>query len=183
MSLAMTNVDLLHRGWEDAVSEIKPHFPEVRATMETKYAALVHDDRLDEQSLLAAAQEVASMAGRVAGADKGRLLSRALHRAVYEFLLSLDAMTPAETDGAPGGDGVVADPSRMIGVEEIAELEGRQSALLAAAEQAAAEQTAAEQAAAGNIVGIEIVGCGERASGVVRVICARAEPMSEPRFS
>lgn len=165
MTLALTNLDLLHRGWEDAVSEITSHLPEVRATMETEYAALLHEDRLDEQALLAAVREVAAVAARAAGADKARLLSRSMHRSVYEYLLSLDALTPEETSGDAGDGGVAADPSRLIGMEEVAELEGRQAALraeeeaaaaaLAAAAQAEAERAAAERAEAERIAAEE----------------------------
>ncbi|HEX6537952.1 MAG TPA: hypothetical protein VF155_02070, partial [Candidatus Dormibacteraeota bacterium] len=128
MSVALTNIDVLHRGWEDAVTEISPHLPEVRATMETRYAGAVHDDRLDEESLLDAVREITTVASRSAGADTARLLSRALHRVVYEFLLSLDAFTDEETATAHAATGIEVDPSRMIGVEEVAELEGRLTA-------------------------------------------------------
>lgn len=128
MSVALTNIDVLHRGWEDAVTEITPHLPEVRATMETRYAGAVHDDRLDEESLLDAVREITTVVARIAGADTARLLSRALHRVVYEFLLSLDASTDEETAAAQTATGIEIDPSRMIGVEEVAELEGRLSA-------------------------------------------------------
>ena len=177
MTLALTNVDLLHRGWEDAVSEITPHLPEVRATMETEYAALLHESRIDEHALLAAVREVAAVATRVAGADKARLLSRSMHRSVYEFLLSLDALTPEETAGDTDAGGVATDPSRLIGMEEVAELEGRQAALraeeeaaaaaLAAAAQIAAERAAAEEAEA------ERVAAEERAA-VERAAAERA---------
>src|SRR5215469_2085404 len=118
MTLALTNIDLLHRGWEDAVSEITPHLPEVRATMETEYAGLQHENRIDEQALLAAVREVATVASRAAGADRARLLSRAMHRSLYEYLLSLDALTQEETAENAEAGGVAADPSRLIGMEE-----------------------------------------------------------------
>ena len=179
MTLALTNLDLLHRGWEDAVSEITSHLPEVRATMETEYAALQHEDRIDEQALLAAVREVAAVAARAAGADKARLLSRSMHRSVYEYLLSLDAMTAEEADGETPANGAVTDPSRLIGMEEVAELEGRQAALqaeaeaaaaaiaaaeLAAAERAAAERAAAERAAAEAQAAAERAAAEERAA-------------------
>lgn len=130
MSVALTNIDVLHHGWEDAVTEITPHLPEVRATMETRYAAAVHDDRLDEEALLDAVREVTTIAARVAGADTARLLSRALHRVVYEFLLSLDAVADEENADPGPATGIEIDPSRLIGFEEVAELAGRQSALI-----------------------------------------------------
>lgn len=151
MTLALTNIDLLHRGWEDAVSEITPHLPEVRATMETEYAALLHESRIDEQALLAAVREVATVAARAAGADKARLLSRSMHRSVYEYLLSLDAMTPEETAGDADNGGVATDPSRLIGMEEVAEIEGRQAAIRAEEEAAAAAIAAAAQAEADRV--------------------------------
>src|SRR5579859_787041 len=151
MTLALTNVDLLHRGWEDAVSEITPHLPEVRATMETEYAALLHESRIDEESLLAAVREVAAVAARVAGADRARLLSRSMHRSVYEYLLSLDAVLLEETAGEAGENGTVTDPTRLIGMEEVAEIEGRQAAIRAEEEAAAAAIAAAAQAEADRI--------------------------------
>lgn len=148
MTLALTNIDLLHRGWEDAVSEITAHLPEVRATMETEYAALLHESRIDEQALLAAVREVAAVAAKAAGADKARLLSRSMHRSVYEYLLSLDALTPEETAGETLDGGVAPDPSRLIGMEEVAEIEGRQAAIRAEEEAAAAAIAAAAELAA-----------------------------------
>ena len=122
----MSNVDVLHRGWEDAVAEITPNLPEVRATMETRFATAVRDNRLDEQSLLETVREIIAFASRQAGADASRLLSRAMHRVVYEYLLSLDALTPEETDSGEPAVDVEIDRSRLIGAEEVAELASRQ---------------------------------------------------------
>lgn len=119
--------------------------------METEYAALLHESRIEEQSLLAAVREVAAVAARAAGADRARLLSRSMHRSLYEYLLSLDAMTPEETAGEAGEDGMVTDPSRLIGMEEVAEIEGRQAAIRAEEEAAAAAIAAAAQAEADRI--------------------------------
>ncbi|MGH7687073.1 MAG: tetratricopeptide repeat protein [Candidatus Dormibacteria bacterium] len=126
MSLAMSNVDVLHRGWEDAVAEITPNLPEVRASMETRFATAVRDNRLDEQSLLETVREIIGFAARQGGADASRLLSRAMQRAVYEYLLSLDALTPEETEAAEAAVDIEIDSSRLIGAEEVAELASRQ---------------------------------------------------------
>lgn len=133
MSLAVDNIDVLRHGWEDAISTVTPDLGGVRAAMEDEFARAVADNRLDEQSLLAAVRDIVTVAAKSGGADSARLLSKALHRSVYEYLLSLDAMTPEETDVIDRPLGGGADPSLLIGFEEVAELEQRQSALMAAA--------------------------------------------------
>ena len=148
MSLAVHNVDVLRHGWEDTVNAVAPGVPDLPDLLESRLNTAAQEDRLDEASLLEIVQELAGIVTENSGADTARLLSRGLQRAVYEYLLSLDALGPQETATLtpliPLGNG---DAGQLIGVEEVAELEGHQ-AEAEHAEPVAASVEAAEAEAA-----------------------------------
>lgn len=127
MTLVAVNADVLRQGWDDAVSAIAPHLPEISAMLADALDQAERDRRLDEESLLGIVDEVGAVASQVGGADVSRLLTRRLQRAVYEYLLSLDALAPEET--APAAEQFAATHSadNLIGAEEVAELAGRQA--------------------------------------------------------
>ncbi|MBV8195001.1 MAG: hypothetical protein JOY80_05680 [Candidatus Dormibacteraeota bacterium] len=125
MSLAVANIDVLRHGWEDALAAIAPNAPELSHLVETRLDDARREQRLDEKSLLAVAGEVADAAKRAVGANVALRLNRGLQRAVYEYLLSLDAIAPEEFSPRGRAEASVeTDPARLIGVEEIRELEG-----------------------------------------------------------
>jgi hypothetical protein len=126
MTMTTTNVEILRQGWLDAASALAPSLETLPESLENGLDAAVMDERLDEQSLLHVVTEVTSTAADSLPADELYFLSRRLQRAVYEYLLSLDALPepPPRRDGANGH----AADATLIGAEEIAAL-GRNGAI------------------------------------------------------
>lgn len=65
--------------------------------LEERLADLIARDALDEHSLLAAVEDASQLALSLTSKETGRDLSKRLRRTVYEYLLSLDAISPEET--------------------------------------------------------------------------------------
>jgi len=121
MTMTTTNVEILRQGWLDAASALAPSLETLPESLENGLDAAVMDERLDEQSLLHVVTQVTSTAADSLPADELYFLSRRLQRAVYEYLLSLDALPepPPRRDGANGH----AADATLIGAEEVAALE------------------------------------------------------------
>lgn len=115
---------ILQRAWAEAVASTVPEEPRLEELLERRLQELAEAQRLDEASLLAVAQEAAQAALEVASAQTARDLSRHLRRAVYEYLLAVDAAVDLATlSGDPPGRGVDAPsvpavPPVLIGLEE-----------------------------------------------------------------
>jgi hypothetical protein len=120
MTMTTTNVEILRQGWLDAASALAPGLQSLPESLEHGLEAAVIDERLDEQSLLRVVTEVTSAAADSLPAEELYFLTRRLQRAVYEYLLSLDALPepPPRRDGNGHGP---ADTT-LIGAEEIAAL-------------------------------------------------------------
>jgi hypothetical protein len=121
MTMTTTNVEILRQGWLDAASALAPGLENLPESLENGLEAAVVDERLDEQSLLRVVTEVTSTAADSLPAEELYFLSRRLQRAVYEYLLSLDALPepPPRRDGA---NGRAAADATLIGAEEVAAL-------------------------------------------------------------
>jgi hypothetical protein len=143
MTMTTTNVEILRQGWLDAASALAPSLETLPESLENGLDAAVMDERLDEQSLLHVVTEVTSTAADSLPADELYFLSRRLQRAVYEYLLSLDALPepPPRRDGANGR--ATADAT-LIGAEEVAAL-GRNVAVEAQVEPARELQPEAQE--------------------------------------
>jgi hypothetical protein len=143
MTMTTTNVEILRQGWLDAASALAPSLETLPESLENGLDAAVMDERLDEQSLLHVVTEVTSTAADSLPAEELYFLSRRLQRAVYEYLLSLDALPepPPRRDGANGR--ATADAT-LIGAEEVAAL-GRNVAVEAAVEPARVLETEAHE--------------------------------------
>jgi hypothetical protein len=120
MTMTTTNVEILRQGWLDAASALAPGLQSLPEFLEHGLEAAVIDERLDEQSLLRVVTEVTSAAADALPAEELYFLTRRLQRAVYEYLLSLDALPepPPRRDGNGHGP---ADTT-LIGAEEVAAL-------------------------------------------------------------
>ena len=121
MTMTTTNVEILRQGWLDAASALAPGLDTLPEALERSLEAAVLDERLDEQSLLKMVGEVAADAADSLPTDELYFLTRRLQRAVYEYLLSLDALPepPPRRDGA---NGHAAHDTTLIGAEEVAAL-------------------------------------------------------------
>jgi hypothetical protein len=140
MTMTTTNVEILRQGWLDAASALAPGLETLPESLESGLDAAVVDERLDEQSLLRVVTEVTSTAADSLPADELYFLSRRLQRAVYEYLLSLDALpeSPLRRDG---GNGHATADATLIGAEEVAAL-GRNGAVKTKAEPTHEAETA-----------------------------------------
>jgi tetratricopeptide (TPR) repeat protein len=121
MTMTTTNVEILRQGWLDAASALAPGLDTLPEFLEHGLEAAVIDERLDEQSLLRVVTEVTSAAADSLPAEELYFLTRRLQRAVYEYLLSLDALPepPVRRDGNNGNG---AQDTTLIGAEEVAAL-------------------------------------------------------------
>jgi hypothetical protein len=121
MTMTTTNVEILRQGWLDAASALAPGLDTLPELLERGLEAAVVDERLDEQSLLKMVTEVAAGAADSLPTEELYFLTRRLQRAVYEYLLSLDAL-PEPPPRRDGGNGHAAHDTTLIGAEEIAAL-------------------------------------------------------------
>src|SRR5438132_3294084 len=125
MTVAAANVEILRRGWNDAVLALAPDVDELPAMLGARLDLAVQRDQLDEQALLDVVNEVAAFAATLLPPAPASNLARRLQRAVYEYLLSLDALTPEETSPPSAAPHAPAAAPGLIGAEEVAALAGR----------------------------------------------------------
>jgi len=121
MTMTTTNVEILRQGWLDAASALAPGLQTLPEFLENGLDAAVVDERLDEQSLLRVVTDVTSAAADSLPAEELYFLTRRLQRAVYEYLLSLDAL-PEPPQRRDGSNGHVPSDTTLIGAEEVAAL-------------------------------------------------------------
>jgi hypothetical protein len=140
MTMTTTNVEILRQGWLDAASALAPGLETLPESLENGLDAAVVDERLDEQSLLRVVTDVTSAAADSLPAEELYFLTRRLQRAVYEYLLSLDALPEPPVRRDSNGHGP-ADTT-LIGAEEVAAL-GRNGVSKAKAEPSHTLQTVA----------------------------------------
>ena len=121
MTMTTTNVEILRQGWLDAASALAPGLDTLPDVLEHGLEAAVIDERLDEQSLLRVVSEVTAAAADSLPAEELYFLTRRLQRAVYEYLLSLDAL-PEPPPRRDGSNGHPESDASLIGAEEVAAL-------------------------------------------------------------
>ncbi len=126
MTMTTTNVEILRQGWLDAASALAPGLETLPELLEHGLEAAVMDERLDEQSLLRVVTDVTTAAANSLPAEELYFLTRRLQRAVYEYLLSLDAL-PEPPPRRESANGHAVPDTTLIGAEEVAAL-GRSSA-------------------------------------------------------
>lgn len=89
---------ILRRAWLEVATTVAPQLTDLPALLEARLSELETSARLDEQSLLGVAEDASQYALEHGAGDIARALSKRLRRAIYEFLLALDAVNPAELD-------------------------------------------------------------------------------------
>jgi hypothetical protein len=115
----------LRRAWREGIAALGPdaELPGLRALLDSRLTSLEQSGALDEPSLLGVAEEAAQLALETGSADLARSLSKRLRRAIYEFLLALDAAPLAASPATPMAPLEPSRPSRwgqvLIGVEEV----------------------------------------------------------------
>jgi len=167
MTMTATNVDALRQGWEDAVSTLAPGVDELPILLETRLAEAVRDRRLDEPALLSVVDEAWRVASKKIAPEESGHLARRMQQAIYEYLLSLDAIVEPEEGPVEFEVSGSAGSAILIGAEEVIQLRGEEpaeSALAAspvtetpadAVEAVAAQAEAAELAAEDPTTGAE----------------------------
>ena len=124
---ASGGADMLRRAWSEVVATVTPERTDIVGLLGGRLDGLEAAGRLDEESLIGLAEEAAEAFRADGPVDVARVLSKRLRRAVYEFLLALDA-TPAEPAPAPAtapaSDPAGLDRGFVIGLEEV-EAQGR----------------------------------------------------------
>jgi tetratricopeptide (TPR) repeat protein len=143
MTMTTTNVEILRQGWLDAASALAPGLDTLPEVLEHGLEAAVIDERLDEQSLLRVVTEVTSAAADSLPAEELYFLTRRLQRAVYEYLLSLDAL-PEPPPRRDSSNGHATADATLIGAEEVAAL-GRNGHVKTVAEPQVTKRTPARE--------------------------------------
>lgn len=122
MTITATNVEALRRGWEDAISSVGAHIDELPTLLETRLSEAVRDHRVDERTLLLIVDEAARLAAHQLTPGESSQLARRMQQAVYEFLLSLDAIAEPRVDDEGSVRTASAAGKVLIGAEEVAML-------------------------------------------------------------
>ena len=130
-------VESLRRTWAEIAIGVAGEAPGLEAHLDDALTLLAEGGSVDEAALLVVAEDAATFALQAGGADVARAVSKRLRRAIYEFLLSLDAADEAEAEGvtitvveppaaaaSPGPATREAARSMLIGLEEV-EMSGR----------------------------------------------------------
>jgi len=92
---------LLRRAWFEVAASAAPQLTDLPALLDAQLTDLEDTARLDESSLLAVAENASQYALEQGAGEVARTLSKRLRRAIYEFLLALDAVNPAELSPPP----------------------------------------------------------------------------------
>lgn len=123
MTVTATNVDTLRQGWDDAVSALAPDIDALSILLQTRLTEAVAADKLDERSLLLIVDEAWRLAAQHMPATDSKKLARRLQQAVYEYLLSLDAIVEpkSQTDDDERGTSIPRG-ALLIGIEEVQQL-------------------------------------------------------------
>jgi hypothetical protein len=105
---------MLRRAWFEVAATAAPQLADLPLLLDARLTDLAASGRLDEPSLLPVAEEASQYALEQGAGEVARTLSKRLRRAIYEFLLALDAVNPAEltpTAAAPAAPPApAADP-------------------------------------------------------------------------
>jgi hypothetical protein len=115
---------VLRAVWLEVASDIATVGP-VNELLMNRLTSLEALGVASEHDLLTIAEDAAQVALQVTTAEGARTLSKRLRRAVYEYLLAVDAAAAAAAFQAEPAVAVVVQPARpgsmMIGLEEVAE--------------------------------------------------------------
>jgi hypothetical protein len=179
MTMTTTNVEILRQGWLDAASALAPGLDALPEFLERGLEAAVIDERLDEQSLLRVVTEVTADAADSLPAEELYFLTRRLQRAVYEYLLSLDALPepPPRREGSNGHN--TTQDATLIGAEEIAAL-GRNGHVKTVAEPSHVKTAAPETEPAPEVAPEQMPDAGTTAADRVEAGLAELDAQLSP---
>jgi hypothetical protein len=98
---AASHVAMLRRAWLEVAASAAPDLTDLPGLLDERLTSLEAAGVLDEPTLLAVAEESSQYALEHGAGDVARTLSKRLRRAIYEFLLALDAVNPLELGVGP----------------------------------------------------------------------------------
>jgi hypothetical protein len=180
MTMTATNVDALRQGWEDAVSTLAPGVDELPILLETRLAEAVRDRRLDEPALLSVVDEAWRVASKKIAPEESGHLARRMQQAIYEYLLSLDAIVEPEEGPVEFETSGSAGSAILIGAEEVVQLRGEEPAETALAASPVTEAPAEEvEAVAAQPEATELA-AEDPATGAEAPVAAEVTPAPEP---
>ena len=91
--MSYDTLGMIRRGWQDGVATVAPHVPGLADLVEQRLSEAARLGRLDEVSLLSIVDAATQLAADSGAVDVAPALSKRLRRHVYEYLLSLDAVS------------------------------------------------------------------------------------------
>ena len=101
--MSYDTLGMIRRGWQDGVATVAPHVPGLADLVEQRLEEAIRLGRLDEAGLLSIVDAATQLAADMGAVDVAPALSKRLRRHVYEYLLSLDAVSSSDRSGAAGG--------------------------------------------------------------------------------
>ena len=105
------DLDLIHKGWLDAVATEAPHIEGLSALLDEHLAKLALHSDIDEGHLLLVVDDATEFAARSSDAITVSRLGKRLRRSVYEYLLALDALPGPSDDPADPVVGTTPPPT------------------------------------------------------------------------
>jgi hypothetical protein len=100
--MSYDTLGMIRRGWQDGVATVAPHVPGLADLVEQRLEEAIRLGRLDEAGLLSIVDAATQLAADMGAVDVAPALSKRLRRHVYEYLLSLDAVSSSDRSGAAG---------------------------------------------------------------------------------
>ncbi|MGA3183303.1 MAG: hypothetical protein ABSE52_01720 [Candidatus Dormibacteria bacterium] len=98
--MSYDTLGMIRRGWQDGVATVAPHVPGLADLVEQRLDEAIRLGRLDEAGLLSIVDAATQLAADMGAVDVAPALSKRLRRHVYEYLLSLDALSSTEANAA-----------------------------------------------------------------------------------
>ena len=120
--MSYDTLGMIRRGWQDGVATVAPHVPGLADLVEQRLAEAIRLGRLDEAGLLSIVDAATQLAADMGAVDIAPALSKRLRRHVYEYLLSLDAVSSSERNRAAGQAPTPGDPEATNGAGRAAGL-------------------------------------------------------------
>jgi hypothetical protein len=116
--MSYDTLGMIRRGWQDGVATVAPHVPGLADLVEQRLEEAIRLGRLDEAGLLSIVDAATQLAADVGAVDVAPALSKRLRRHVYEYLLSLDAVSSSDRSGAAGQAATPDGNEPMGGADE-----------------------------------------------------------------
>ena len=96
--MSYDTLGMIRRGWQDGVATVAPQVSGLADLLEQRLAEATRLGRLDEAGLLSIVDAATQLAADLGAVEIAPALSKRLRRHVYEYLLSLDAVSGADRD-------------------------------------------------------------------------------------